>query len=90
MSTKNITIEQGDNGLYFAKYQGGGQLPAYLGGAWTKENDLKARIQLYLQTRRVQTPAQKQERAKTTSVQKRSSQNNKTARAAKSVTNKEE
>ena len=57
--------------MYFAKYEGGGQLPAYLGGAWTKENDLKARIQLYLQTRRAQTEAQKEEKAATV-VQRKS------------------
>lgn len=61
---KEIKIIQDKNGMFYAKYAGGGQLPAYLGGMWTHENDLKARIQYHLANRKVQTVAQKKAAAK--------------------------
>ena len=61
---KEVKIIKDDNGLFYAKYAGGGQLPAYLGGMWTHENELQSRIDYYLATRKVQTVAQKKVAAK--------------------------
>jgi hypothetical protein len=61
---KEVKIIRDKNGLFYAKYANGGQLPAYLGGMWTHENDLKARIDHYLATRRVATVAQRKAKLK--------------------------
>ena len=52
MTNKELKVVQAKNGMFFAKYEGGGQLPADLSGLWTNENDLKKRIEKYLATRR--------------------------------------
>lgn len=59
MSTKTIRVEKANNGLFYAKYDGGGQLPSSLGGMWTHENDLNARITAYLDNRKPQTVTQR-------------------------------
>lgn len=60
MSTlKTIRIEKAPNGLFYAKYDGGGQLPAYLGGVWTHENELRSRVDSYLSTRKPSTATQR-------------------------------
>lgn len=69
-ATKEIKIIQDKNGLFYAKFANGGQLPAVLGGMWTHESDLKARISHYLSIRVAQTTAQKAEAAKTQTTKK--------------------
>lgn len=59
--TKQIRIEQTGNGLFFAKYNGGGQLPATLSGVWTREKELQGRINAYLSKRKPSTPTQRKE-----------------------------
>jgi len=48
---KKIIIKQTENGLYFAKYEGGGELPSVLGGVWTNANELQGRINRYKESR---------------------------------------
>jgi len=59
MTTKSIRIENAVNGMFYAKYDGGGQLPAYLQGMWTHYNELDSRIESYLASRKPQTTAQR-------------------------------
>ena len=68
--TKTIRIEQANNGMFYAKYNGGGQMPKGLTGLWTNYNDLQARINHYLKTRKPETAAQKAEAKKTTPAKK--------------------
>jgi hypothetical protein len=56
---KEIKIIKDTNGMFYAKYKQGGQLPAVLGGMWTHEADLKSRINNYLRTRPAQSPTQR-------------------------------
>jgi hypothetical protein len=60
MSTvKDIKVIKDKNGMFYAKFANGGQLPAYLGGMWTHENELKAKIDYYLANRKPTTTAQR-------------------------------
>jgi hypothetical protein len=69
MSIKTIRIEPTDRGLFFAKYDGGGQLPASLGGVWTNRDELQAKINFYLNNRPPATTAQKQQKRTQTKVE---------------------
>lgn len=48
---KEIKIIRSPNGLFFAKFDGGGELPAALAGMWTNENELMGRIKRYKESR---------------------------------------
>ena len=61
---KEVKIIQDINGMFYAKFANGGQLPRVLSGMWTHETDLKARVNHYLSTRRAVTEAQKKEAGK--------------------------
>lgn len=61
---KEVKIIQDRNGLFYAKFANGGQLPRVLSGMWTHKNDLQSRISHYLATRKVATEAQRKEAAK--------------------------
>jgi len=71
MATKEIRIVQAKNGMFFAKYNGGGQMPAELSGLWTGEKDLQKRVDKYLEKRTPATKTQKEEAvAKKTTTRK--------------------
>lgn len=48
---KEIKVVRSPNGLFFAKFDGGGELPAVLAGMWTNENELMGRIQRYKESK---------------------------------------
>ena len=52
-------IKDEKNGMFYAKFANGGQLPAVLSGMWTHEAELQARISHYLSSRKPVTKAQK-------------------------------
>jgi len=48
---KEIVILKAENGLWYAKFKNGGQVPEILRGVWTHYDELLGKINYYLQNR---------------------------------------
>lgn len=56
---KAIRIEQANNGMYYAKFNGGGVMPRTLTGLWTNYKELERKIEHYLSERKPQNKVQR-------------------------------
>jgi len=48
---KKLTIKKTETGLFYAAFEGGGEIPEFLRGVWTNYNELLGKINFYLSMR---------------------------------------